>query len=231
MTEVTILYDNYSVIPGLHSGWGFSCLIGRSILFDAGEIGSSLLFNMKSLGFSPLELEAVVISNDHWDHWGGLWEILEQRPGLPVYLPSPVSRELEEEIQRMGGIPESRTPFFALTPEIFISPVLEGRLGMETVREQALYISSENGFSVITGCAHPGIMEFIRLGMENFSPERPCTVLGGFHYMDRDIEYISGQIESIIRMGFSSLYPAHCSGRKAAGFAGVLPGAGFRIEV
>ena len=53
---VTILYDNNRFDPQLKTAWGFSCLVlglEKTILFDAGGDGYTLLDNMRQLGVEP----------------------------------------------------------------------------------------------------------------------------------------------------------------------------------
>jgi 7,8-dihydropterin-6-yl-methyl-4-(beta-D-ribofuranosyl)aminobenzene 5'-phosphate synthase len=82
--KAAIAYDNRSV-DGFQAGWGFSCVVDGRILFDTGEAAESLLFNLKRLNVSLKDIEAVVISHEHWDHTGGLWKLLEKKSGLKVY--------------------------------------------------------------------------------------------------------------------------------------------------
>jgi 7,8-dihydropterin-6-yl-methyl-4-(beta-D-ribofuranosyl)aminobenzene 5'-phosphate synthase len=53
------------------------------VLFDAGLSPAVLLNNMKALGIEPWELDHIVISHGHPDHYGGLMGLLEQ-VGHPV---------------------------------------------------------------------------------------------------------------------------------------------------
>ena len=54
--NIKILYDNYSYSDEYLSGWGFSCLIDNSILFDVGEDFVKLDYNMKKMNVSEIEL-------------------------------------------------------------------------------------------------------------------------------------------------------------------------------
>ncbi len=91
--KLTTIYDN-EVYPeasatGLTSEWGFSCLIevsGERILFDTGGAGSILLHNMERLGISPEDLATIVLSHEHWDHTGGLSDLLRTNRDAEVYL-------------------------------------------------------------------------------------------------------------------------------------------------
>ncbi|MFA5101478.1 MAG: MBL fold metallo-hydrolase, partial [Candidatus Omnitrophota bacterium] len=77
--NIKVLYDKNTTNKKLHTGWGVSFLIDDTILFDTGEKGESLLENMRSLGVDINKIEAVVLSHDHWDHTGGLWDLLKMK--------------------------------------------------------------------------------------------------------------------------------------------------------
>jgi 7,8-dihydropterin-6-yl-methyl-4-(beta-D-ribofuranosyl)aminobenzene 5'-phosphate synthase len=57
------------------------------ILMDTANSPLPLFNNLEALGHQPGEADALVVSHGHPDHYGGLFEYLNQRgPGLPVYL-------------------------------------------------------------------------------------------------------------------------------------------------
>jgi 7,8-dihydropterin-6-yl-methyl-4-(beta-D-ribofuranosyl)aminobenzene 5'-phosphate synthase len=102
--EVTVLVDNYSdlLIPPatpvdrrlpydpsrrLLAEHGLSCLVRvfsgkkeHTILLDAGLSRDCLFPNARQLGISLAEVEAVVLSHGHYDHFGGLEEVFCSAP-------------------------------------------------------------------------------------------------------------------------------------------------------
>ena len=54
------MYDN-EAMPGFKSGWGFSCLIGESVLFDTGPDSRALLYNLEKLEIDLQEIDVVVL--------------------------------------------------------------------------------------------------------------------------------------------------------------------------
>ena len=76
--------------------WGYSLLArsrmggtSRSTLIDFGYTGHALLNNLGLLGVRPESLEALVLSHGHYDHFGGLDELLatgKVRRGTPLYV-------------------------------------------------------------------------------------------------------------------------------------------------
>ncbi len=61
---LTICYDNHPGEPGLRPAWGFACVVqgmDKTILFDTGGDGDTLLANMQELGIEPAHIDAVVL--------------------------------------------------------------------------------------------------------------------------------------------------------------------------
>jgi 7,8-dihydropterin-6-yl-methyl-4-(beta-D-ribofuranosyl)aminobenzene 5'-phosphate synthase len=58
----------------------------RTVLMDVGQNHKALRFNMDELGVDPLTIDAVVLTHCHYDHTGGLAEMVRSigKPGLPV---------------------------------------------------------------------------------------------------------------------------------------------------
>jgi len=57
------------------------------ILMDTANSPLPLFNNLEALGHDPQEVEALVLSHGHPDHYGGLLEFLSRRgPGVPLYL-------------------------------------------------------------------------------------------------------------------------------------------------
>ena len=76
--KITILADNTASSNYL-AEWGFSALIetdGRKILFDAGR-SFTAHHNAKIAGKNLEDLDAIVLSHGHYDHTGGLINILK----------------------------------------------------------------------------------------------------------------------------------------------------------
>ncbi len=169
--KITVIYDNEAKI-GLNCGWGFSCLIetvGHNILFDTGWDGHVLLANMDKLGFSPEEIDILVLSHQHWDHIGGVPTFLNMQPDVDVFIPASFSPNLKREISTRGKQAETsislsnidspmnpRLHDIKMPQEICKGIYTTGELGKD-IKEQSLILESDKGLYVITGCAHPGL--------------------------------------------------------------------------
>jgi len=86
--RITTLVENTAGRPELLGEHGIAFWIeadGFRILFDTGQ-GRVLGHNAERLGIAPTAADAVVLSHGHYDHSGGLAEVLGARRDLPVFL-------------------------------------------------------------------------------------------------------------------------------------------------
>ena len=178
---ITIIYDNESLKKDLKADWGFACLVeayDNKILFDTGASGPILLDNMKKLAIDPGIVDEIIISHDHWDHTGGLFDFLKIHP-VKVYVPSS-SQKFLADIE-MIKVKDS----FQIHENIFSTGELENI-------EQSLVIRTEKGTVIMAGCAHSGVKNILKAS----SPYgKPYALIGGLHGFRNfgliaDIEYI-----------------------------------------
>ncbi len=56
------------------------------ILFDTGTYAYPILFNMEKLGINPSSIDTIVLSHNHFDHTGGLYDIVKRigKNDLPI---------------------------------------------------------------------------------------------------------------------------------------------------
>jgi 7,8-dihydropterin-6-yl-methyl-4-(beta-D-ribofuranosyl)aminobenzene 5'-phosphate synthase len=185
--KIKILYDNSSFVQGFIADWGFSCLVevdGRKMLFDTGAKGTVLLQNMANLGISPQSVDEIFISHAHWDHTGGLAEIIRIK-SVPVYLPQYCPEV--KGAQSCVRISE----MFQIHEHVFSTGTLKDM-------EQSLVIRHGEDIVVLVGCAHPGVDEILAAA-EKIG--KPTVLVGGLHSFD-NLELLDG-----LRM----VCPTHCT--------------------
>jgi len=76
---LTICYANNPGRESLLPAWGFACVVHgleRTIPFDAGANGRTLLADVDILGIEPAQIDVVVLSHVQGDHTGGLWDLI-----------------------------------------------------------------------------------------------------------------------------------------------------------
>ena len=212
--QVKILFDKRAINNKLHVGWGISFLVDSKILFDTGENGKLLVDNIKQLGLSIDDLEAVAISHDHWDHTGGLWQILK-RKRLRVYGCSSFSSQLKNRIKGLGSEFIDINKFIEIYKDIYLSGEISGSYAGGNIVEQAVVIKTNKGISVLTGCSHPGIVKIIETIRNKFPKDNLYLVAGGFHMVHHDAIMIEHAIKQLKTIGINKIGPTHCTGKKA----------------
>ncbi len=211
MSLLTI-YDNYRWSPELQTGWGFSCLLkfkNKNLLFDTGADSPTLLANMKKLAVNPTEIDLVFLSHNHSDHIGGLFGFLEKNNNLEVILPCSFPRAFKDKIKFYGVKISSIDKPREISKGIYST----GELGF-LVKEQSLIIESEKGVVLVTGCAHPGIVNIIKK-TKKITNKEIYLVMGGFHLEGVSNSQLAAIVKNFRRLGVKKAAPCHCSGEKA----------------
>lgn len=226
-----IVYDNESRSPELQAGWGFSCTVDRIVLFDTGENGPPLRENMSRMGVSIRSIQRVAISHDHWDHWGGLWDLLDLRNGLHVHACSGFGGEFKEKVSDHGGVLVESDSFDEISEGVYLSEPIQTEYSGEVLVEQALYCVTEQGVSVVTGCAHPGVLSFAHDAVKRFPEAQPNLILGGFHLGSYAQFGVDGIMSELRRIGFTRIIPTHCSGEYATSLGTERSWVGKRFEL
>jgi 7,8-dihydropterin-6-yl-methyl-4-(beta-D-ribofuranosyl)aminobenzene 5'-phosphate synthase len=125
--QITTLVNNQAV-PELLAEHGLSFWIeseGLRILFDTGS-GETLMENAQQLGIPLDKTDVIVLSHGHYDHTGGLAEVLKSAPSarLVMHPNAKISRYSvhDSEPPRPIGMPplaqaaiDRRNPSFAIT--------------------------------------------------------------------------------------------------------------------
>ncbi|PIP48787.1 MAG: MBL fold metallo-hydrolase [Chloroflexi bacterium CG23_combo_of_CG06-09_8_20_14_all_45_10] len=211
-TVVTIVYDNNPHDVRLTTAWGFSCLIKLSqkvILFDTGGDGSILLSNMAKLGINPQSIDVVVLSHIHGDHVGGLAKFLEQNNQVTAYMPASFPNQMKQEVKLKGAKVEEVHKAKELFEGVFTTGDLNGG-----IKEQSLLIRTSKGLMIITGCAHPGVVNIVERAKE-IARDKVYLLMGGFHLLRTSPSQINYIAQSLHQLGVEKVAPCHCSGEEA----------------
>jgi 7,8-dihydropterin-6-yl-methyl-4-(beta-D-ribofuranosyl)aminobenzene 5'-phosphate synthase len=137
-TRITILCENSVIVPlPLIGEHGFSCLIESedTTLFDTGQ-GLGIINNMKALGKNRGAIQRIILSHGHYDHTGGLLDILHFAVvKMPVFL-HPAAFNIKHAVITSPG------------------STIEIPIGMRATKEEYESTGAEfryiNGFSGIT---------------------------------------------------------------------------------
>lgn len=231
---LTIAYDNNAYDPALQTAWGFACLVeteAGTVLFDTGGEGPTLYGNMARLGLDVQAIDAVVLSHAHADHTGGLQSLLDLGVRPTVYVPAAFETAFKDSVR-------ARTELVEVTGPVEILPgVLSTGMVDSGIVEQALAVETGEGLVVVTGCAHPGVVDMVRRAREA-ATGAVTLVVGGFHLERASRRQVSGIVAEFRRLGVERVAPCHCTGDRARqmladafGEDCFLPGVGWRIVV
>lgn len=210
----------------------------QNILFDTGQT-DLYAYNAEIAGVDISSIQALVISHGHYDHTGGLAHFLAHNNHAPVYakegfdvvrygtgnrcigLPSPNTIDASR-IRRVTDITE-------ILPGIFIMPEVklfdphethftnmeiqkgEGRAEDQFEDEQYICIRHEGKITIVSGCAHRGIVNTIRSAKEHFS-EPIRLVIGGFHTLHESPNKISHIAKLMNQLEIEEIVACHCTG-------------------
>lgn len=208
---ISVVYDNNAYDPRLKTAWGFSCLVEMgetTILFDTGGDGATLLGNMATLGIDRQGIDIVVLSHIHGDHTGGLGALLGTGVRPTVYMPRSFPAGFKADVRSLTTLEEVVGPV-----EILPGVYTTGEMGSGIV-EQALAVETSEGLVIITGCAHPGVVEMVRRARQ-VSEAEVYLVLGGFHLGGASQQRIERIIADFRALGVRRVAPCHCTGDKA----------------
>jgi len=213
--QILIVYDNNTLKGDLTPAWGFSCLIilpPYQILFDSGGDPSILLKNMHEMDIDLEKIDTVVLSHGHGDHVGGLSGFLRYQHRVTAYLPRSFPKRFKKEVRLMGADVEEVGESVMIHPGVYTTGELGGSL-----REQSLVLKTCQGLVIITGCAHPGIVEIVEHVRKLFE-ENVYLLIGGFHLMGKSPKELREITKKLDALKVERIAPCHCSGDTARDF-------------
>jgi 7,8-dihydropterin-6-yl-methyl-4-(beta-D-ribofuranosyl)aminobenzene 5'-phosphate synthase len=84
--------------------------------------------------------------------------------------------------------------------------------------EIALWIQSDRGLVVMTGCGHSGLISTIDHVRRISDQQKVCAVIGGFHLRDASLERLEATVRALREWDIETVIPCHCTGENAIAF-------------
>jgi len=208
--KLTIVFDNTTTNPQSTEGWGFAAVVDygdHRLLFDTGASGSVLLDNLRLVDVDPATIEAVILSHQHDDHTGGLMALLNTGIRPTVYAPASFTDSFKRSVRE-------RTELVEVSDALEILPGVHTTRPIGSTVEEALVVETGDGAVVITGCAHPGLVEIVREA-QAVTSSPIAMVIGGFHLGSASESQVLSIIAELRQLGVQKVMPCHCTGDAA----------------
>ena len=207
--NVRVIYDNFVHSEGTTADWGYSVLLDgleKVILFDTGTKPELFESNFRKIGIDPETIDIMVLSHEHGDHTGGISSFVKMKTDLPLIIPESFSGSFKKQMSAFG-----LKPVLVDNPsEICVNLFTSGEFDY-TIAEQSLVLDTKKGLVVMTGCAHPGIIEMLEVIKKDFN-KNIYMVFGGFHLMEKSQKEMDEIISEMKALGVVKCGATHCTG-------------------
>jgi 7,8-dihydropterin-6-yl-methyl-4-(beta-D-ribofuranosyl)aminobenzene 5'-phosphate synthase len=206
--------------------WGVSFLIGEDVLFDTFGDPGVLLNNIQKFKIDTAKIKHIVLSHDDWDHIGGLWYLIPHRKDITVYICPGFKQEIKMRIASFGVKMIEAAGITQIKEGIYSTGELSGKSGERKIYEQSVVIRTAEGFALLCGCAHPGVVSIVKQARNGFQADIDL-LMGGFHLKDNTDEMNRTIINDLQGLGIRRIAPMHCTGKQATAAIREAFGNGF----
>lgn len=242
--KIICLAENTEGVSGCEAEHGLSLYIEtkkHKLLLDT---GASDLFavNARKLGIDLTAVDTVVLSHGHYDHSGGILTFAEINPTSKIYLrrnaggdyyhderyigidkrilslPQVVFTddylEIDDELTLFSGVTGRK--YFSKSNLALTERTENGEIQDSFSHEQCLVISEGERKTLLSGCAHNGILNILDK-YRQLSGSDPYTVITGFHmmkkteYTDEETAIITDTARELMKTDIR-FYSGHCTG-------------------
>ena len=241
--QIQILVDNDMPQPfASEHGLSLAITCGKEkILFDTGA-GSALMKNLQQHQIDPAVFTKIILSHGHFDHTGGLGEILPLTPDAELYYAPGIttkrfSRHPERPVKELS-MPESSckalelhekkfeiSRFTQIAEGIFLTgpiPRLSGEdcggpffLDQDGTDPDHIQDEMALVFSsgdLIQGCCHAGIINTVNYCKQCIPEIKIKTITGGLHLLHASPARQEQTAAFLRQLDLQNLTALHCTG-------------------
>ena len=212
--NLKLIINDISVGSPIQPSHGFALLINDELLFDTGSDPETLLSNMRNMQIDIQKINTIFLSHPHFDHTGGIEGVLALRSGIKVYACPGFDEGLKDSVRKFNGIFVENKDFTKIGEGVYTTGEIEGEYKGKYMPEQSLLLSCGNGIVIVTGCAHPGIVNIIERAKDAL-PGSIRLVIGGFHLGSMKEIQVRSIVDKTRVLGCEKVAPVHCTGEKA----------------
>jgi 7,8-dihydropterin-6-yl-methyl-4-(beta-D-ribofuranosyl)aminobenzene 5'-phosphate synthase len=126
-----------------------------------------------------------------------------------VYLPKSFPDNFKEQVALTGADVKEIGGSLMIYKGVYTT----GELGL-SIKEQSLVLKTSKGLVIITGCAHPGIVEIVDYAKKLFK-EAVYLLIGGFHLTGKTQQEVTAIAKQLDGLKVERVAPCHCSGDTA----------------
>lgn len=165
------------------------------------------------------EIDTLIISHEHWDHFWGFPVAMKYNPNLKVIIPEgfyPEGLQYIKDSGHKGELVVAKNGLYEIEPGlatyIFDVPIICRVFG-----EQSIFANvKDKGLVSITGCCHQGIIKFANAGYKElkYDNDKMYGIYGGLHispFEDWDPKY-DDLVISLKKWNFEKIGCNHCTG-------------------
>lgn len=217
-----------NAVHPLNSG-GFAALLDfelmdgtrKKVLLDSGWSYDWMDQSFRREGIDRMlanhEIDMLVISHEHFDHFWGLPVTMKYDPTIEIHVPSgfyPAGKQYIKDSGHRGRVIEHKPGLSQLLPGV-ASYVFDVPIICKVRGEQSLYVNVAGaGLVSVTGCCHQGIIQFAETALQTIRFDKFHGIYGGLHispFEDWDPKY-DDLVYALRDYGFEKIGANHCTG-------------------
>ena len=185
-----------------------------NILFDTGNAKKRLFKCLKDNNLNIRQIDYIIISHKHLDHIGGMLKIKhnELYEKTKIAINNNIYNQTSEKFQKMLSAKKFNlvrpAHDYIISKNVIYTNSLLGiaeTYGKQwEVQESFLIIKKHNKLTIISGCAHPGIIEMVEYAKKITGCDKINAVVGGLGVIgEKEAQYLNNTKADI--------YPIHCT--------------------